>query len=112
LTIDIPDHGTVALGEPVEVVGGFVLEHSSAGAQPRGEHPAAAWMFRPSARSTTSSWRIETPSRRPHRAGQAFRHRRWMPGSRRLACRICAAGNAYPLAGHRLDEAPSQTVPC
>jgi hypothetical protein len=29
LTIDIPDYGTFALGDQVQVAGGFVLEHSS-----------------------------------------------------------------------------------
>ena len=34
LTIDIPSHGTFALGDDVQVVGGLVLEHSFADVEP------------------------------------------------------------------------------
>lgn len=34
LTIDIPDYGTFALGDEVQVAGGFVLEHSSRNVEP------------------------------------------------------------------------------
>jgi len=34
LTIDIPDHGTFALGDEIEIGGGFVLEHSSNDVEP------------------------------------------------------------------------------
>jgi len=34
LTIDIPDYGTVALGDEVQVGGGYVLEHSSDQVEP------------------------------------------------------------------------------
>jgi hypothetical protein len=34
LTIDIPSHGTFALGDDVQVVGGSVLEHSFADVEP------------------------------------------------------------------------------
>ena len=34
LTIDIPDYGTVALGDEVQVGGGYVLEHSSDNVEP------------------------------------------------------------------------------
>jgi hypothetical protein len=38
LTIDIPDYGTFALGDKVQVAGGYVLEHSSDNVEP-GDHP-------------------------------------------------------------------------
>jgi hypothetical protein len=38
LTIDIPDYGTFALGDEVEVGGGYVLEHSSDNVEP-GDYP-------------------------------------------------------------------------
>jgi hypothetical protein len=34
LTIDIPDYGTFALGDEVQVAGGYVLEHSSDNVEP------------------------------------------------------------------------------
>ena len=34
LTIEIPSHGTFALGEEVQVGGGYVLEHSSGDVEP------------------------------------------------------------------------------
>lgn len=34
LTIDIPDYGTFALGDEVQVGGGFVVEHSSDNVEP------------------------------------------------------------------------------
>jgi hypothetical protein len=34
LTIEIPDNGTFALGDDVQVAGGFVLEHSTGDAAP------------------------------------------------------------------------------
>lgn len=34
LTIDIPDYGTFALGDEVQVAGGYVLEHSSDDVEP------------------------------------------------------------------------------
>ncbi len=39
LTIDIPNYGTFAVGDDVEVGGGFVLEHSSSEVKP-GPHQA------------------------------------------------------------------------
>ncbi|MGY2003512.1 hypothetical protein ACI79S_11490 [Blastococcus sp. SYSU DS1024] len=40
LTVSIPGHGTAALGDHVEVSGGFVLEHSSGTVEP-GPHEVA-----------------------------------------------------------------------
>ncbi|WP_456600600.1 hypothetical protein [Blastococcus sp. SYSU DS0616] len=40
LTVSIPGHGTAALGDRVEVSGGFVLEHSSGTVEP-GPHEVA-----------------------------------------------------------------------
>lgn len=34
LTIDVPEYGTFALGDDIEIAGGFVLEHSSDKTQP------------------------------------------------------------------------------
>lgn len=39
LTIDIPDYGTFALGDEVQVAGGFVLEHPTREVEP-GPYPA------------------------------------------------------------------------